>query len=206
MSEGVLENVTGVLIAGGKSRRMGRDKRFLQIGGRSVFDQTLSLLMKTFAETIVVLAEPIELLDVRGCRVVYDAIPGAGSLGGLYTGLISATQPRIFAVACDMPFLDVGVIHFMVSCDEAADVVVAELGGRFQPMHAVYSKRCVPFLRAMAECKNLKIQKLFLTEGLRATVLGESEFSSLGAGCRSFQNINTPQDLAAAESPISDKP
>jgi molybdopterin-guanine dinucleotide biosynthesis protein A len=105
-----------------------------------------------------------------------------------------------------MPFLDVGVIHFMVSCDEAADVVVAELGGRFQPMHAVYSKRCVPFLRAMAEGKNLKIQKLFLTEGLRATVLGESEFSALGAGCRSFQNINTPQDLAAAESPISDKP
>lgn len=206
MSEGVLENVTGVLIAGGKSRRMGHDKRFLQVGGRSVFDQTLSLLMKTFAETIVVLAEPIESLDVRGCRVVYDAIPGAGSLGGLYTGLISATQARIFAVACDMPFLDVGVVRFMVSCDDVADVVVAELGGRFQPMHAVYSKRCVPFLRAMAECKDLKIHKLFLTKELRVTVLGESEFFPLGAGGRSFQNINTPQDLAAAESPISDKP
>ncbi|MEK6802526.1 MAG: molybdenum cofactor guanylyltransferase [Nitrospirota bacterium] len=206
MSEGVLEKVTGVLIAGGKSRRMGRDKRFLQVRGRSVFDQTLSLLMKTFAETLVVLAEPIELLDVRGCRVVYDAIPSAGSLGGLYTGLISASQPRIFAVACDMPFLDTGVVRFMVSHDEAADVVVAELGGRFQPMHAVYSKRCVPFLKAMAERKDLKIQKLFLTEGLRVTVLGVRDLSILRAGVRSFQNINTPEDLAVAESPISDKP
>jgi molybdopterin-guanine dinucleotide biosynthesis protein A len=57
-------------------------------GGESVFDRTLSLLMDTFVETVVVLAEPIESLEVRGCRVVYDVIPNAGSLGGLYTGLI----------------------------------------------------------------------------------------------------------------------
>jgi molybdopterin-guanine dinucleotide biosynthesis protein A len=71
----------GVLIAGGKSRRMGRDKRFLKVGGKSVFDRTLSLLMDTFVETVVVLAEPIESLEVRGCRVVYDVIPECRQFG-----------------------------------------------------------------------------------------------------------------------------
>ena len=206
MSERTLVDVTGVLIAGGKSLRMGRDKRFLKVNGESVFDRTLSLLMDTFVETVVVLAEPIESLEVRGCRVVYDVIPNAGSLGGLYTGLLAASQPRIFAVACDMPFLHAEVIRYMVSCDETADVVVAELGGRFQPMHAVYSKRCSLFLKAMAERQDLKIQKLFQREELRVTVLCEKQLSSLGAGLRSFQNINTPEDLALADAPIFDTP
>ena len=206
MNERSLVNATGVLVAGGKSRRMGRDKRFLKVGGESVFDRTLSLLMGTFVETIVVLAEPVGSLEVRGCRVVYDVIPDAGSLGGLYTGLLAASQPRVFAVACDMPFLHPDVIRYMVSFDETADVVVAELEGQFQPMHAVYSKRCAEFLKAMAERQNLKIQTLYRSEALRVAVLGANDLSSLGVGLRSFQNINTLEDLALADIPISENP
>lgn len=206
MSRHVIDNVSGLLIAGGKSRRMGQDKRFLRVGGLSVFDRTRTLLMGIFSETIVVLAEPIPSLDVHGCQVAYDAIPDAGSLGGLYTGLTVASQPKVFAVACDMPFLDAKVIRFMASFDETADVVVAELGGRFQPMHAVYSKRCAQFLKTMAERQDLKIQNLFQKEELRVDVVGAEQFSSLGIGLRSFSNINTPEDLAFAEAPISDKP
>ncbi|MEZ4214429.1 MAG: molybdenum cofactor guanylyltransferase [Nitrospira sp.] len=206
MSRHVIDNVSGLLIAGGKSRRMGQDKRFLRVGGLSVFDRTRTLLMSTFSETIVVLAEPIPSLDVHGCQVAYDTIPDAGSLGGLYTGLTVASQPKVFAVACDMPFLDAKVIRFMASFDETADVVVAELGGRFQPMHAVYSKRCAQFLKTMAERQDLKIQNLFQKEELRVDVVGAEQFSSLGMGLRSFSNINTPEDLAFAEAPISDKP
>src|SRR5512139_1115829 len=147
----MIQNVSGVLIAGGRSRRMGQDKRFMKVGGASVFERTLSLLRGTFAENIVVLAEPIELLDLQGCPVAYDLVPNAGSLGGLYTGLMTASRPRVFAVACDMPFLDPEVIRFMLSHDETADVIVASLAGRFHPMQAVYSKCCAPFLRAMAQ-------------------------------------------------------
>ncbi|HEY9526967.1 MAG TPA: molybdenum cofactor guanylyltransferase, partial [Anaerolineales bacterium] len=116
-SNQVITNVSGILIAGGKSLRMGRDKRFLEVSGNSVFARTLRVLRETLAETIVVLAEPVDSLDVRGCRVVYDLIPNAGSLGGLYTGLMASTQPRIFAVACDMPFLNSDVIRFMATFD-----------------------------------------------------------------------------------------
>ncbi|MGZ8383061.1 MAG: molybdenum cofactor guanylyltransferase [Nitrospira sp.] len=206
MPSHVIKKVSGVLIAGGKSRRMGHDKRFLTVGGISIFRRTLDVLKKTFAETIVVLAEPVDSLDVQGSRVVYDSIPNAGSLGGLFTGLMTSSEPRVFAVACDMPFLDAEVIRFMASCDRTADVVVAELGGRFQPMHAMYSQRCLPFLRAMADRQDLKIQRLFLEKQLRVAVLGKSHLTGLASGQRSFQNINTPDDLALAEAPIPDQP
>ena len=175
---------------------MGQDKRFLKVGGSSVFQRTLALLAQTFAETIVVLGEPIDSLSASGCKIVYDLIPNAGSLGGLYTGLMASSQPRIFAVACDMPFLNADVIRFMASFDMAADIVVAELARGFQPMHALYSRRCIPFLRAMADNRDLKIQKLFLQDELRVAALGEGDLTMIGTGLRSFQNINTPEDLA----------
>lgn len=199
-----IQDVTGVLIAGGKSRRMGQDKRFLKVAGVTMFDRTLSLLRAMFSETIVVLAEPIEGLELHGCPVRYDVVKNAGSLGGLLTGLLAATRPRIFAVACDMPFLGQDVIRFISFHDPTADVVVARLEGRFHPMQAVYSKRCIPLLQTMAERQELKIQTLFDREELHVTVLGEEDFLRFPSGRRSFENLNTPGDLASAERAQSD--
>lgn len=206
MRRHVIKNMSGVLIAGGKSRRMGQDKRFLTVGGVSIFRRTLDVLKMTFAETIVVLAEPVDSLDVQGSRVVYDIIPQAGSLGGLYTGVMMSAEPRVFAVACDMPFLDAEVIRFMASFDRTADVVAAELEGRFQTMHAMYSQRCLPFLRAMVDRQDLKIQRLLHEAELTVAVVGISHLSGLASGLRSFQNINTPDDLALAETPSPNQP
>ncbi|MCC2643342.1 MAG: putative Molybdopterin-guanine dinucleotide biosynthesis protein [Nitrospira sp.] len=200
----LITNVSGILIAGGKSRRMGRDKRFLKMSGNSIFDRTLHILRETFAETIVVLAEPVDSLNVHGCRVVYDLVSNAGSLGGLYTGLMASSQARIFAVACDMPFLNPDVIRLMVSFDVKADVVVAKLERRFQPMHALYSRRCAPFCRAMVDRHDLKIQKLFSIDVLQVAIVTSRELTIIDPSLRSFQNINTPEDLALAEAPVSE--
>jgi molybdopterin-guanine dinucleotide biosynthesis protein A len=182
---------------------MGLDKRFLKVAGQRTFDRTLKVLEELFAETIVVLAEPIAALDVKGCRVVYDAIPNTGSLGGLYTGLITSSHQQAFAVACDMPYLNSDVIRFMSSFDITADVVVAKLSGRFQALHALYTKRCVPILKEMAERKDLKLQRLFCDEALRISIVQERDLTAIDSGLRSFQNINTPEDLASAEGATS---
>lgn len=179
---------------------MGRDKRFLKVAGVSVFDRSLALLGTIFDEKLVVLAEPIEGLGVQGCSVVYDVVRNAGSLGGLLTGLIASTRARVFAIACDMPFLDQDVIRFMSSCDPTADVVVGHLEGRFHPMHAVYSKRCVPILQGMVERGELKIQSLFRCKELKVRVLTEADLLHFRSRLRSFRNINTPDDLVSAES------
>ena len=198
-----IEDISGVLIAGGKSRRMGRDKRFLTVGGTSLFQRILTLLEQIFPETIVVLAEPLESLEVRGGRVVYDVIPNAGSLGGLYTGLMAASHVRIFAVACDMPFLNSDVIRFMASFDTTADIVVAKLESGFQPLHALYSRSCLPFLKAMAAERDLKIQKLYGTQQLKVAVVDMAEIAIVGAGLKSFQNVNTEVDLARVEAELA---
>ncbi|MBX3344527.1 MAG: molybdenum cofactor guanylyltransferase [Nitrospira sp.] len=203
MGSPIIEDVTGVLVAGGKSRRMGRDKRFLKVGGVSVFDRSLSLFQTIFAENLVALAEPVDGLEVQGCPVVYDVVKNAGSLGGLLTGLLASTRGRVFAIGCDMPFLDQDVIRFMCSCDSTADVVVARLEGRFHPMHAVYSKRCVPLLQAMAERRELKIHSLYVCKELKIRVLSDADFLHFRSKIRSFRNINTPDDLASAENSSS---
>jgi molybdopterin-guanine dinucleotide biosynthesis protein A len=196
----LITDVAAVLIAGGKSRRMGRDKRFLSLMGKTLFHRTLDALEEVFRDIIIVLAEPIPDLDVRNRQVVFDAIPCCGSLGGLYTGLTTTELPRVFAVACDMPFLNPRLIRYVAEFDGSADIVVAELATGLHPMHAVYSKKCQPVLRAMAERHDLKIQKLFLEGSLRIRVLREGDLAPIDPGLRSFQNVNTPEDLALAES------
>ena len=186
--------VTGCLIAGGKSRRMGKDKRFLKLGGISLIDRSLQILEGLFQDIIVVLAEPMPGLSSGRHRVTYDVIKDCGSLGGLYTALMEAASPRIFAVACDMPFLNADVIRYLVDLDPDADIVGARLRTGLQPMHALYSKRCVPILERMARSGDLKIQRLFEDPQLRIRLVGESDLTGLDPDLRSFHNINTPAE------------
>ena len=192
-------NISGCLIAGGKSRRMGQDKRFLLLEGTALIDRAMRVLETLFEEVIVVLAEPIPGWTGGRHRVVYDAIEKCGSLGGLYTGLVQAASPRIFAVACDMPFLNIEVIRYLIRADPDADIIGAKLRAGLQPMHAVYSKRCASVLDQMAKSGNLRIQRLFDDPLLKVKIIEEPELVKLDPDLRSFLNINTPGEYRAAQ-------
>ncbi len=200
------KDVTACLIAGGRSRRMGRDKRLLCLEGATLIDRTLRTLETLFEEVVIVLATPVEGWSSEGHRVVYDAMPNCGSLGGLYTGLIESGASRTFAVACDMPFLNSDVIRYLLDVDPDADVVGAKLDDRFQPMHAVYSKRCALPLEEMAKSGNLKIQGLFENPLLKIKIVTAAELINLDPALRSFRNINTPGDFEAAQAFFSQRP
>lgn len=193
----MIDGVTGVLIAGGKSRRMGQDKRFLKVGGISLLDRTVDVLEQVFTTVVVALAEPLERWNARGHRVVYDAVPDCGSLGGLYTGLVASPHSWIFAVACDMPFLDPAVIRYMAGLIDGADIVAAKLVSGHQPMHAFYSKRCVPVIERLVKQGRLKIQDVFSDPDVRIRIVAESELTSIDPKLLSFENINTPEDFAS---------
>ena len=194
----LISNMTGVLVAGGQSRRMGRDKRFLELGGQTLLQRALSLLQSLFAEVLVALAGPVPQLTGRNYRVVTDLIPGCATLGGLYTGLASAGHPRIFAVGCDMPFLNPEAIQRLAGIDAQADVVMPKLATGLQPMHAVYSKACLPHLERMAKAKQLKVQALTEIPGLTVRLVSEKELLDVDPQLLSFFNINTPADLEFA--------
>jgi molybdenum cofactor guanylyltransferase len=191
-------NVTGVVLAGGKSRRMGEDKRFLTVGEETLLSRATSVMAQLFPEVLVIIAQDSSPLTVSGCTVYRDLIADCGSLGGLYTGLAKATGQRVFVVACDMPFLNPGMIQWFVDRDPAADIVMARLPTGLQPLHALYSKRTLPVLERMAAAHALKIQRIASEPSLRRTFVLPSEWGERDAFAQMFQNVNTPADLEAA--------
>ena len=194
-----LKSITSVLLAGGRSRRMGRDKRFIELDGRTLFERTLSVLEKLFPEVVVVVAELTPDLPKLGRhRVVRDIIPDCASLGGLYSGLFHAAQPRAFAVACDMPFLNEAIIRRLIELGAGADVVMVQLATGVQPMHALYSKSCLPPMRKMIDAGNLKIQQLIEAPELQVRLVEEQELQGTQDQFLSFLNVNTPGDLELA--------
>jgi len=176
---------------------MGEDKRYLVVGEQTLLDRGLGVIRSIFQEVLVVIAQDSPPLGVDA-RVVRDLLPDCGSLGGLYTGLMQATTPWVFVVACDMPFLDQAVIDQFTSRRASADIVMAKLDARLHPMHALYGKRCLPALEQMIQARQLKIQEIVSQSSLRVQYVTEAELLTIDPSWRSFQNVNTPSDLEAA--------
>ncbi len=201
----MLREISGVVLAGGKSRRMGTDKRRISIHGQPLLDRVLSVFLNLFPEVLLVLAEEdLEKPDER-ITMVTDVVPGCAAVGGLYSGLYHARHPRIFVAACDMPFLDPDVVSYCVNVAPEADVVLAELEHGLQPLHAVYSKRCVPCVKAMMDAKDFCLRHLADQPGLNVHRLPEVEMKRLNPQLLSFLNVNSPDDVEFARSvaPVS---
>jgi molybdopterin-guanine dinucleotide biosynthesis protein A len=197
--------VTGILLAGGKSRRMGEDKRHLLVGEQTLLERGLGVLRSIFQEVLVVIAHDGPLLGVDA-RVVRDLVPDCGSLGGLYTGLMQATTPCVFVVACDMPFLDQRVIAQFTSRKTTADIVMAKLAARLHPMHALYGKRCLPIVEQMIRARQLKIQEMVSQSSLRVQYVTEENLITIDPSGRSFYNVNTLAELETARSLLARVP
>lgn len=198
MTESATKNLAGVILAGGQSTRMGQDKRFLELAGQTLLERVLTVFEPLFAEILIVVAEPALRLAGLRHRVVTDLIPGCASLGGVYTGLSSAGAARIFAAACDMPFMNRQVIEYLAGVDPAADVVIPRLATGLQPMHAVYSKKCLPVLERMARGGALKLQDIIQAETLAVRIIPEDELRPRDPQLLSFLNVNSPADLELA--------
>ena len=204
--EGMMETeVTGVLLAGGKSRRMGEDKRYLIVGEQTLLERGLAVLRSTFQEVLVVIAQDSLPLNIDA-RVVRDLVADCGSLGGVYTGLMQATTPYIFVAACDMPFLNQAVITQFIRRRTTADIVMAQLAARLHPMHAVYGKECLSAMEQMMMARQLKIQDLVSHTSLRVHYVTETDLFTIDPSGRSFHNVNTPADLEVAHALLARVP
>ena len=197
--------VTGVLLAGGKSRRMGEDKRYLIVGEQTLLERGLAVLRSTFQEVLVVIAQDSLPLNIDA-RVVRDLVADCGSLGGVYTGLMQATTPYIFVAACDMPFLNQAVITQFIHRRTTADIVMAQLAARLHPMHAVYGKECLSAMEQMMMARQLKIQDLVSHTSLRVHYVTETDLFTIDPSGRSFHNVNTPADLEVAHALLARVP
>jgi molybdopterin-guanine dinucleotide biosynthesis protein A len=188
--------VTGVIQAGGKSSRMGgRPKALLDLGGRRIIERVAASIAGVVDDLLVVTNTP-ELYRFLGLPMVPDAFPDGGSLGGIFSGLQSASGDAAFTVACDMPFLTPGAARVVVSRAGEADVVIPRVGGQLETLHASYRKSCLPHMEARLRAGQLKIVGFF--DAVRVLTLDEAEFAPHGDPAVLFMNVNTPDELARA--------
>ena len=184
--------ITGIILAGGKNLRMGRNKAFLEIDGRRIIDRTKDLFLEVFDEVLLVTNSPLDYLALD-LRLVSDLIPDKGSLGGIYTGLFHASHPHAFVAACDMPFLNRRLIGHLAQLAPKFDIVIPKTNDGLQPLHAVYSQSCLPFMEDLLRRDNLKIIDFFPRVNVRE--VRADEILPYDPELKTFLNVNTPEDL-----------
>lgn len=189
--------MTGVILAGGPSRRMGTDKAFLTLGGKTLLERQIEAMRRIFP-SLLISAHDVERYRGYGLAVVPDAYPLRASLVGIYSALQAAPDPWCFAVACDMPFVESGFILHLEGFARDVDAVVPRQRGNFEPLHAWYSKTCLGCLRRRLDAGEVRIHELF--EGpLRTAIVDVEATPWSGRADEIFFNVNTPADLERAE-------
>jgi molybdopterin-guanine dinucleotide biosynthesis protein A len=191
-----MADVVGAVLVGGKSRRFGRNKALEEFQGERLIDRQVRMLRTLFPEVLVIANAPEEYLDL-GLTVVRDIIPGKGPLGGIYTALVFARSQRVFVTACDMPFVQPIVVEHMVRLAGDHDVVIPEKVVGLEPLHAVYSSRCLPHIKGKLDRGELQVTGFF--PAVKVCRLSEEEIGQLDPRGLSFCNINTPDDLTRAK-------
>lgn len=201
-----ITSITGVILAGGKSTRIGASKPQLEIGKVHLIDRVVDTLSQFTSSILIVTSEDQESLAesaTAGARRVKDIYPGKGPLGGIYTGLMYAETGYSLVVGCDMPFLNSGLIRYLIDGASGFAAVAPKFGWMIQPLHSIYSKSCMPSIEALLRENQLQIIRLF--DLVNTRFVEEKEIDRFDPDHLSFLNINTEGDLLKAEVLIGGK-
>jgi molybdopterin-guanine dinucleotide biosynthesis protein A len=187
--------MTGIVLSGGESRRMGRDKAFLKLDGISLIEHVLRALRGVFSRIIIVTNDPASYVSY-GAVVVTDAFDKQGPLTGIYSGLLHSRDDYNFVVACDMPFLNPDLITYMAGLAEGHDIVAPMVAGYLEPLHAFYHRRLLPVIEERLRRDERKIRDIYSDARVRYVL--EPEIARFDPGQRSFKNLNTPEEYKEA--------
>ncbi|MBN1814494.1 MAG: molybdenum cofactor guanylyltransferase [Anaerolineae bacterium] len=203
-------NLTGIILAGGKSRRMGeRNKAFLELNGRSLIEIVIERVQRVCAEVLIVAGDTSPYAGM-GVPLVEDRFHGVGVLGGLHAGLETASHELALVVGCDMPFLNPNLLHAFAEWAEGFDVVVlrhappaptehsprkaggTEGGQYIEPLHAAYRRTCLPAIETAIRAGERRIVSFF--SNVRVRYVTPEEVTPIDPDLHSFHNINTPDE------------
>jgi molybdopterin-guanine dinucleotide biosynthesis protein A len=187
--------MTGIVLAGGESRRMGRDKAFLKLDGVPLIEHVLRTLRSIFPRIIIVTNNP-SAYALYDAVVVTDAVYKRCPLTGIYSGLLHSTDEYNFVAACDMPFLNPGLISYMTGLVKDHDIVVPMIAGRVEPLHAIYSKKLLPIIEKRLQGDALQVRGIF--EEARLRYVTETEIDRYDPERRSLKNLNTLEEYKEA--------
>lgn len=184
--------MTAIILAGGKSSRMGFDKAFIKIKGIPIIKEQVRLL-KTFFKKVIIVTNNPHKYKLRAVKVIRDIIPDKGPLGGVYSGLKASNSFYNFVVACDIPFINLKLIKYMISRRYGFDVVVPKTQKGYEALFAIYSKNCIQPIYTILNTDDLRIKGVFAK--VRLKEITEQQLKNFGDPNTLFMNINTKDDL-----------
>lgn len=185
---------TAVILAGGRSSRMGFDKQFLKINGMSILDKIVKILKQEFEEIIVV-SNKSEYYTSRDYMVIEDEIINCGPLGGIHAGLKQSSSKYTYFIACDMPNINLEYIRYMkkiIQKSKSDSCVTKNKNERVEPLNAFYSKDIINIIESQISNNDRAIYKLF---DIIKTVYIDFETAKKYKYEDIFFNLNTPEDL-----------
>lgn len=184
--------ISVAILAGGQSKRMGRDKAFLTVGGVPVIERVIARV-RSLTDDLFISTNDGEKYRQFGLPTVPDIIPNKAALGGIYSAIRVAKYEHVLVVACDMPFLNRPLLEHLIRLAPTADVVTPRIH-KTQPetLHAVYSKTCLPAIEAKLAANRLRIIGFF--DEVTVRYLEAPEISAFDPQLHSFLNMNTPDD------------
>jgi len=191
--------VTAIVLAGGNSRRLGRNKALELFGEGPLLQRVIDAVSQIDDDIIVVAASKGQLPKLGPhIRIAIDCCkPGSAALIGLYTGLKEATSFYSLVVGCDMPYLNVKLLRYIVDAAQGFDAAIPRIGRFIEPLHAVYSKSCLEPMRSQIDNGNLQISPLVQKVNVR--FVEEGEIDRFDPQHLSFVNINSERDLKRAK-------
>ena len=190
-----LSGITGIILAGGKSSRYGKNKAFVEVDGIRLIERVIRVMSSVFPHLILITNSPHEYAYLQ-LPMIEDLIKGLGPIGGIFTGLEAISDEAGFFVACDMPFLNGRLIHHMAGIEDDFDAVLPRLGWKIEALHALYSRRCLPAIKEAIDKKEYQIIKFF--NKIQVRYIDEDEIRAFDPKLRCFFNVNRPEELSTA--------
>lgn len=195
---------TAAIIAGGKASRLGgRHKCLLPLGPARIIDRQLAVL-SSMTDRLLIVANQTDRFREFGLPVVPDLVPGAGTLGGIYTAITAAQTQQTLVIAGDMPFLTMTVLARVVDAGRDVEVAIPRNAAGYQPLCASYAKACADRLRRRIDACQLKVIDILPDFIVRE--IGPEEIATLDPDGLTLFNVNTPDDYARAIDLINQNP
>lgn len=193
----VQTRVTGIILAGGRSSRMGRDKAALMFGDVPLLSWVVKRVA-TVCDPVIVVAKTAEAYRDSGATVITDQWPGEGPLVGLHAGLIATQTEYAAAVACDLPFVDPALLSGLISLAPGWSAVVPEALGNVHPLCALYHRNVGQHAEDLLARGGGSLRRLLAVPVLRVRFVPEDDLRVWDPHLRSFMNLNTPEEYAQA--------
>jgi molybdopterin-guanine dinucleotide biosynthesis protein A len=187
-----VSDIAGVILAGGKSSRYGSNKALAELNGEPLIERVLGVMGSVFNDLILITNSPEEYAYLK-LPMKEDLIKGLGPLGGIYTGLESISHDAGFFVACDMPFLNEGLIRHMLSIGGDYDAVVPKIDWKIETLYTLYRKSCLPAIKNLIDSKTYQAKRFF--QRIRVRYVDQNEIIAFDPQLRAFANVNRPEEM-----------